>query len=385
MFHNKKYIVTFIITIALSFAFIFIGEKICPFNSVSHEELTFDRAKVTEITNVTENSYTVDNNMSSKRIEFKAKVLSGEFKGQTFTMYEDLDGMSLPQPYEVEKGDRIIVTYDLNIYENSGEWQYVNHDRTFLMYILIGGFFLLILLIGRSKGIGTLISLVFTVLAVFKVYIPSILFGKNIYASTIIISVFIILMSLIIINGLSKKTICAILGNLGGLLVAGILALIMDKAFQLTGIIDQNYAFLTMLDNGVSIDLVGVVWGGIVIGSLGAVMDVSMSIASSMNELSETMSDKSYSRMVKSGMNIGRDAIGTMTNTLILAYVGGSLALVLLYVVYSKNFVYLINREVIIVEVLKAVIGSMGILFAVPVTVLIAGKIFNKKNKKEHI
>lgn len=185
-------------------------------------------------------------------------------------------------------------------------------------------------------------------------------------------------MSIIILNGINKKSLCAILGNLGGLAVSGILALIMNKILTITGMIDEQSTYLTFLDNGVSIDLKAVVWSGIVIGSLGAVMDVAMSLASSMNELSETMHEKSYMKMVKSGMNIGRDAIGTMTNTLILAYVGSSLATILLLVSYNKSLIYLLNMEMITVEILQAIVGSIGILFAVPATVLLSAKIFNK-------
>ncbi|QSX06929.1 YibE/F family protein [Sedimentibacter sp. zth1] len=109
-------------------------------------------------------------------------------------------------------------------------------------------------------------------------------------------------------------------------------------------------------------------------------MDVSMSIASAMQELSVEMKNKSFRRMARSGMNIGRDAIGTMTNTLILAYVGSSLAIILLFTAYNRNILLLLNLEMIVVEVIQAIVGSIGILLAVPVTVLFAAWIFNKNN-----
>jgi len=123
------------------------------------------------------------------------------------------------------------------------------------------------------------------------------------------------------------------------------------------------------------------VWGGILIGSLGAIMDVSMSISSAMQELSNEMRDKNFINMVHSGMNIGRDAIGTMTNTLILAYVGSSLAIILLFTAYNRNLLVLINFEMIVVEIIQSIVGSIGILLAVPVTVFFAAWIFNKKSK----
>ena len=237
-------------------------------------------------------------------------------------------------------------------------------------------FLLFILLLGRKKGFSTIVSLVFTILAIFAVFIPSILKGYNIYFSTIVISTFIIFMSLLIINGVNKKTACAIVGNIGGVAVAGIFAIIMNQLLNITGMVDEDYVFLMSAQLENPINLVALVWSGIVIGSLGAIMDVAMSIASAMYELAENMEKKTFSKMLRSGMNIGRDAIGTMTNTLILAYVGSSLATVLLLIVYNKDVLYLFNMEMIVVEVLQSIVGSIGILFAVPTTSLFAAYIF---------
>jgi len=222
---------------------------------------------------------------------------------------------------------------------------------------------------------------VFTAAAIFAVYVPSILKGFNVYLSTIIISVFIVLMSLLILNGADKKTFCAILGNLGGIAIAGILAIIMNKILNITGLMDEDFVYLTLLNEDNPIDLRGIIWGSIVIGSLGAIMDVAMSIASSMNELAETMDNKSFSKMLKSGMNIGKDAIGTMTNTLILAYIGGALATVLLLVANNKSLMYLFSLEFIMIEIVQAIVGSIGILVAVPVTALLSARIFNISDK----
>ena len=156
----------------------------------------------------------------------------------------------------------------------------------------------------------------------------------------------------------------------------------MSKILNLTGFIDEDYVFLNYLELDKPIDLVAIIWSGILIGSLGAVMDVAMSIASAMNELAENMDKKTFSRLLRSGMNIGRDAIGTMTNTLILAYVGGSLATVLLLIAYNRNLLYLFSLEMIVVEVLQAIVGSMGILFAVPVTAIFSAYIFTRDTRE---
>lgn len=183
---------------------------------------------------------------------------------------------------------------------------------------------------------------------------------------------------MLIINGAHKKTLCAIVGNLGGLAAAGILSYVISKMLNLTGMIDQDSIFLFMANTENPINLKAILWSSIVIGSLGAIMDISMSIASAINELSENIENKSYKVFLKSGLNIGQDSIGTMTNTLVLAYIGSSLSIVLLMVLYNNDFLQLINLEMIVFEILQAIIGSMGILLAIPVTSIFSAYIFSK-------
>lgn len=383
-----KKIITNIIVIILSITFILIGYIVVPYKSLDTSGLVSKKAKVLEILDKKNSTYDIGTEITSVTITFKAKFTSGKEKSKTFTAIQTIDGMILPKPKEVHKGDNILCVKinpddnnSANIYSNDNqniEWHFDNYNRFSKLLWLIGLFFILIIIIGRKKGVSTLISLILTIAIIFIVYLPSILFGKNIYMSTIIVSLFIIFMSLILINGINTKTICAIAGNIGGLLVAGILALIMNKVLSVTGMINDNYMYLALLDNDVHINLPAVVWGAIVIGALGAVMDIAMSISSSMYELSSTMKDKSYKNMVRSGMNIGKDAIGTMTNTLILAYIGSSLATILLFLAYNRDINYVLNLEAIIVEIMQAIVGSIGILFAVPATVLLSAKIYCK-------
>ena len=313
--------------------------------------------------------------LTTQRIPFQGHLTSGYRKGDVVEMVQLVEPMYAYQPELIQPGEQVLVAPVVGD-SNQIEWVFVERNRSYAVGVLTLIFLGLIVLIGRRKGLATILSLVFTAAVIFTVYIPSILSGHNIYLSTTVVSAFIILMSLLLINGANIKTLCAILGNMGGVLVAGLLALFMNHLLGITGMTDQDYVMLTYISPDFVVDLRAIVWGGIVIGALGAIMDVAMSIASAMNELAETMENRSFGRMVRSGMNIGRDAIGTMTNTLILAYIGGALAMVLLLVAYNKNLLYLLNMEMIVVEILQAVVGSMGILFAVPVTVLVSAYMF---------
>ena len=371
------------VTLLLSVIFIVIGALICRYEPLQTTDAEFQRAVVNEVIATTEGPGFHD--ATVKTVIFNATILTGKEKGKSFNMTQLPDENSPPVPEIVEKGDRILVIYNEPEEENStvSGWSYGGVNHTTGVVLLTLGFFALILVIGRTKGISTIIALAITAAAVFLIFIPSVLIGKNIYASTIVISLFVILSSLCLLNGWNKKTLCAVVGNSGGILVTGVLALFINKAFGVTGILNSDYLFLTMLEGGVSIDLPALIWGGILIGSLGAVMDVAMSIASAMHELSEQMYEPTFKKLVISGMNIGKDAIGTMTNTLILAYVGGSMATILLFTAYTRDLVLLLNYEMLLVEVIQAVVGSIGILLAVPITVFFSAWVFLKTNKKD--
>ena len=379
-----NHITIYIGVILISILFIFIGYRITNPDISQEETDHFYKANVTTIGEVETEEFSFDeiNYMENKIINFEAKITSGPNKGETIHAVQNLNSMYAIQPNEIKEGDKVLVSHMPadEFYEE--EWIFVEYNRTDTIIWLTSIFLLLIIILGRGKGFSTVLSLIFTILAIFAVFIPSILKGYNIYLSTSVITIFIILMSLTIINGANKKTLCAIVGNIGGVAIAALIAIILNNILNLTGFIDEDYVYLTYMELDNPINLVAIIWSGIVIGSLGAIMDVAMSISSAMNELAENMEVKTYPRMLKSGMTIGRDAIGTMTNTLILAYVGSSLATVLLLIVYNKNLLYLFSMEMIVVEVLQAVIGSMGILFAVPATALFSAYIFTKETGK---
>lgn len=378
---NKSKLV-YILTILLSVAFILTGYNMNKVSFASQQYEKSYRAEIISVNDVSEE--TIDSGyetFSSKTISFTARITNGDQKGTVTDARQYMDDMVAVDAKIVEQGDKILMSSLIARDGDGKEWTFVEYDRSSVLLILLISFFLLIILFGRKKGLNTIISLVLTCLSIFMVFVPSILKGNNIYLSSIIVSIFIIFMSLLIINGADKKTLCAIVGNLGGLMIAGILAYFISKILNLTGITDDDTMFLLMLDTEKPIDLIAVLWSSIVIGSLGAVMDVSMSIASALNELSENMVEKNFKTMLKSGLNIGQDAIGTMTNTLILAYIGSSLAVVLLLVANYNDTLLLFNLEMIVFEIIQAIIGSMGILFAIPITSVFAAYVYNLKKK----
>ena len=159
--------------------------------------------------------------------------------------------------------------------------------------------------------------------------------------------------------------------------------MIMNGVLKLTGFVDENAIYLQQLNS--SIDLKAIIFGGILIGALGAIMDVSIDIASSLSEVADKMEKPDFRTIVKSGFNIGKDIMGTMTNTLILAYIGSSLTTVLLLTASSHSIAYLFNLEMITVEILQALVGSIGILTTIPLTSVIAAALYKYVDTSKYV
>jgi len=199
---------------------------------------------------------------------------------------------------------------------------------------------------------------------------------------SIVTAIYIVVMTLIIVYGGNKKSFVAALGCVAGILLSGILTFIMANVLELTGLLDEDSMHLLYINDKNPIDLRAIIFGSVILGAIGAVMDVSMSIASSLNELVENMDKPTFSQVIKSGFEIGRDMMGTMANTLILAYIGSSLSVLLLYCAYNSSFIYLINKEIIIVELLQSLIGSIGILMVIPFATFISAKVYLREDNK---
>ena len=158
----------------------------------------------------------------------------------------------------------------------------------------------------------------------------------------------------------------------------------MDVFLNMTGLIEEESIYLVQLYPDDPINLKAIIFAMIIVGAVGAVMDVSMSISSSLFELKTKSPDIKPSELMKSGFTIGRDMLGTMANTLVLAYIGSSLTSVLLLVSYNANLGQVINKEMIIAEILQALAGSMGMLLTLPLTSAVCAAIYDKKGVREN-
>lgn len=379
--------VVFIVVFILSLIYILVGNRIAMKNNSFFDRVTkvdYPKAKITRVIERKETPFEVDglDNQYNTDILFEAQILSGKNKDNLVIGTQSISTYIAGTIKEVEAGDKVLL-YNQQNYDGSSSWYFMEYSRTSALIVLAGIFLGLIVLFGRKQGLKTLVSLVFTVLSIFVVMIPAILGGQNIYAWTIATCAFITISTVLLVYGSSRKTIATALGCIGGVLVAGILTLIMNGVLRLTGFVDENAIYLQQLNS--SIDLKAIIFGGILVGALGAIMDVSIDIASSLSEVADKMEKPDFKTIVKSGFNIGKDIMGTMTNTLILAYIGSSLTTVLLLTASSHSIAYLFNLEMITVEILQALVGSIGILTTIPLTSAIAGALYKYVDTSKYV
>ena len=318
---------------------------------------------------------------AQRTVTFRAKFLEGDKKGQVVRATQTMDTLQMQAVHAVEKGDKLYLTA---AHKADGSDEYIagNFVRENWLLGLVAVFFLLMLLFGRMQGLNTILSLVLTCAAVFTVLVPAIASGRNIYLWTVLVCLFIVVMTLSIITGFTRKSAAAALGCLGGVCVAGLLTVFMNSAMKISGLVDEDTFMLASQDPSRNLDLLGIIFAAIVIGALGATMDVSMSISSSLEELLIKVPDMSFIELLRSGLRIGRDIMGTMANTLILAYVGSSLSLILLMLSYQNTTASLFNLEFIATEVLQALAGSIGILFTIPLTAISTGLLYRRRQRR---
>lgn len=365
-----KSAVIYMTALIIAILYIFIGNKI---NSRQTEKAEGSLSVSAKVTNVYEAEVYSREAYLYEGLETKFDaVING---GKTVTASQYADVYDQVDYKTVEKGDRIVLTS----YDQGQNWTFAGYDRSFMLAVSLIVFFVFLIIFGGTKGLNTIIALLLTGCFVFVVFIPAVLSNKNIYFWAAMTCVMSIATTMVIVHGPSKKTLGAIIGCISGVALCGVLMGIMIHALNLSGMVDECSYYLSILDIGFTIDLRAVVFAGVLIGALGAVMDVSISIATALWEIKEKGIPMEKSDYFRSCLNIGRDIMGTMTNTLILAYIGTGFTEVLLLVANNYNMIEFINREVVVVQLIQSIIGSMGLLFTIPFTGLVCANLFYDK------
>jgi len=303
------------------------------------------------------------------------KVLTGAHKGEKVI----IDNMLMGNPaYDIKlkTGDKVI----LHVEQNAGggvDFFIADKLRVNVLYFLAGLFFALLLIIGQKKGLFSLISILVTLGLIFWALTPLILSGMNPILATVLICVFASIIAIYLVGGINPKSTAAILGTVLSLAIAGILSVSSIKFAGLTGFSSEESMFLFTAHP--TLNFVGILASAMIIGALGAVMDIGMSISSTVNELFSSNEQMCVRELFTSGMNVGKDIIGTMANTLILAYLGGALSLVLLSSNIDMQKFFNLNQ--VATEISSALIGSIAIVLCVPITAIISAYLIRRGKK----
>ena len=309
----------------------------------------------------------------------EVEILTGKHKGETLQTYNYL---SAYLNVDAKAGTRIIVRLD---YDDNGEVYIIsvpNYDRAPMLIGLILVFAALLIVIGRKKGIMALLGLVYTLASLWYVLIPMLLRGAEPVLTSIIIVALTTVACLILLTGFSRKTLCAVLGCVSGVAVAGIFAAIAGAISPLNGFNMSEAEELVLRAYDSELHISGLFVAGILIASLGAVMDVAMSISSACWELRSVNPTMPRKELFRSGMNIGRDAMGTMTNTLILAFSGTSVNMLLLFQVYDYPLIQIFNTDAMAMEVIRGIAGSIGIVLTVPLVAALSAWLMKPQKSK---
>ena len=307
------------------------------------------------------------------------ELLGGKFEGQIVEGFNPLNG-SLESDKIFEPGDKALVVID---YEGD-EVIFVNmidHYRINKELILAGAFILFLLLFAKDTGLRAVLAFVITILTIWKVLVPVYLNGYNPIFAGLIITIFLTSVIISLVYGFHRKFVAATAGAALGILVTCIMGVIFTDLFQIHGAIMSNSESL-LYSGYQDLSLTQIFMASIFIGASGAVIDLAVDITSAVNEVVQKCPTISRREAVKSGMNVGRAAMGTMTTTLLLAYSGGYIALLMVFMAQGTPVYNILNYKYVSSEILDTIVGSFGLVLVAPFTAFTSGMLLAGRKQK---
>jgi uncharacterized membrane protein len=309
--------------------------------------------------------------------ELSVTVTSGRYKGEQLIV-NNYFGVFGGVPTKV--GDSVTLTvknfddgtHSANVYD-------LNRTPVMISYLLL--FSLVVIVVGSITGFKSLIGLIFTGVCLSTVLIPLIIKGAPAIGTTFVVCAYVSLVCFTILGGVHRKSMCAFLGTVAGTFIALVFGVVVQYLARIDGLQSGDVESLYQLGlyEGIIMDIRGLLVAGIIICSLGAVMDVAMSISSTIEEIHAANPALTQKELFESGMNVGRDAAGTMTNTLILALIGGDFSLMVYF--YAGGFTarYLLSTSYFVIETISGLSSSLGLVLAIPLTALISSTFITRR------
>lgn len=310
------------------------------------------------------------------------EVLTGKHKGKILEINNLLSGSIEYDEFYIEK-DKVLMA----VLENNGKLD--GKVLSLLRIEKIAGlafiFVVLLIIYARKVGFKSLLSFAGSIIIIWKYLIPALRKGENVFIITVFTLILLSALIIFLVAGFTRKGFSAFLGTMSGLFVTAALTFLFGDTFRIDGM-NQPLAQSVVFSSFMSINILDIFYAAIVIGASGAAMDIAMDMTATIEELKIHNPDISRKALIKSGFNVGRSVIGTMTTTLLLAYSGGFLTLMMLFMERNTTILQILNMKMVTSEIIKIIIGSIGLVVVAPITTYIASFIYsveikNNKNK----
>lgn len=376
----KKSLLIFSISL-LFFSFLYFLNKEKPaFEFINKTGVSYEQAQVVKIN---EESL-IDSDGVGYRVGTQSvdvKLLSGSQKGEQFTATNYISYMG---GVECKVGQTIIVNLSNSTsgVPNTVVNVYTAH-RAPALYAFVAIFILVMCIIGGKKGAKSILALGFTFVCVIFMFVPLIFKGVSAIFAAVLVCAFTTIVTMYFVGGWSKKTLSSVIGTIAGVVIAAICALIASHFASISGYNISDAEDLVVIARGSSLRMEGLLFAGILISALGAVMDVAMSIASTIQEIHDKNPLLTQKELFTSGMNVGKDMMGTMSNTLILAFAGGALPTIIFIYAYSTSYQQFMNTYSIGIEIIQGIAGSMGVILTVPIVAFLSAYLLKVKTKQK--
>jgi len=299
------------------------------------------------------------------------EVLTGKNKGKVLEINNLLNG-SMEYDEFYEKDDKVLMYVIENVLS------LLRIDKIIGLGLI---FITLLLVYARKVGFQSLLSFVGSVVIIWEFLIPALKEGENIFLITIITLILLSALIIFLVAGFTRKGFTAFLGTMSGLFTTASLTFLFGDIFRIDGM-SQPFAQSVIFASAMKIDILKIFYAAIVIGASGAAMDIAMDMSATIEELKYHNPNLSRRELVKSGFNVGRSVIGTMTTTLLLAYSGGFLTLMILFLERDMTLLQILNMKMITSEIIKIIIGSIGLVVVAPMTTYIGAFIYSLEEKK---
>ena len=371
---HKRHLIILLITVLFA-VFLIQYNQIDRVGLYDTEGKTFEKARVVDIVedNETESGNQIGNQIVS------LELLTGDYKGNTV---EAVSSSSYLYGAHCEVGMRVIA--EVNESDDSLYVTVFSQDRTWILYAIVFLFLVTLCIIGGRQGFNSAIALVFTFVCIVFLFLPMIYRGISPVLAAAAVAVLTTFVTMYLIGGLSSKSITSMIGTVAGVGISAVLAVVFGKIAGISGYNVSDIEQLEYVGQMTNVRIGELLYAGILISALGAVMDVAMSVASTISEIHFRNPQLSRKELFTSGIRVGKDMMGTMSNTLILAFTGSSINTLVFMYVYGYGIVQITNMYSIGIEIIQGIASTMGVILTVPiVSVISAWHLKWNKEEKE--